>query len=45
MKIKSKNKVKNSYTKEEVLKLCLSARLHGQRHGEILWEEWIKENL
>jgi hypothetical protein len=33
------------FTRDEVIKITESARNHGQRQGDILWEEWINENI
>jgi hypothetical protein len=38
-------KVKDIFTREEVIELCENARDQGKRHGEILWNEWVNKNI
>lgn len=38
-------RIKDSWNREEVLQLLVSARDYGKRHGGILWNNWIEMNL
>lgn len=43
--IKIVNELKNNWTLDEVLTLCIRARDKGERDGEILWDEWVQKNI
>lgn len=43
--IKLVKELKNNWTLDEVLTLCIRARDKGERDGEILWDEWVQENI